>query len=108
MRQAIWYNSRHRLEQLSVTMLLTQKNREILKCIIDTIILGGNQGIAPAGHCDNSGNFAILLQYRSKDNSLLRDHRMNKTAKHKYTSPEVQNESIQICGELHCNRGAYC
>ncbi|XP_053382657.1 uncharacterized protein LOC128549612 [Mercenaria mercenaria] len=79
---------------------IVSKNRDILECIIDTIILCGSQNLAIRGHENDDSNFTALLRYRAKDNSLLTEHLSNKNAKTKYTSPKIQNEIIQICGDL--------
>lgn len=78
------------------------RNRQLLKCIIDTIILCGNQGLALRGHSEEDGNFMRLLQYRSKDNAILQEHlTLSKSnAKTQYTSPDIQNEIIDICGDM--------
>ena len=41
-----------------------------------------------------------MLHYRSRDNSILREHLLKSELKYKYTSPDIQNEIIQICGEM--------
>ena len=71
-----------------------------MKCIIETIILCGNQVLALRGHNKEDGIFSRLLHYRSRDNSILREHLPKSELKHKYTSPDIQNEIIQICGEI--------
>ena len=76
------------------------KNRHILNCIIETIILCGNQGLALRGHNKEDGNFSRLSHYRSRDNSILREHLLKSELQYKYTSPDIQNEIIQICGEM--------
>ncbi|XP_052799150.1 uncharacterized protein LOC128230746 [Mya arenaria] len=73
---------------------------QALKSLQNTIILCGKQGLALRGHGEDDGNFVKLLEYRSKDNGLLRDHMLKKETTNKYTSPEIQNALIQICGEI--------
>ena len=36
----------------------------------------------------------------SRDNSILREHLLKSELKYKYTSPDIQNEVIQIYGEM--------
>ena len=52
------------------------------------------------GHNKEDGIFSRLLHYRSRDNSILREHLLKSELKYKYTSPDIQNEIIQICGEM--------
>lgn len=78
---------------------LVEKNRKILKAIVDTIVLCGKQNVALRGHDDKDSNFIALLEYQSKYNTVLRDHLETGDPKTKYTSPEIQNELIDICGE---------
>lgn len=86
---------------------IVTRNRQILEIIIETIIFCGQQNIALRGHEEDKGNFMTLLQYRSKDNDLLREHlvshkleNIQSTNKTTYLSPEIQNEIIEICGEI--------
>lgn len=53
---------------------MVERNSQILKIIIETIILCGNQNMALRGHEEDMGNFIALLKYRSKDNKLLQEH----------------------------------
>lgn len=53
---------------------MVERNSHILKIIIETIILCGNQNMALRGHEEAMGNFIALLKYRSKDNKLLQEH----------------------------------
>lgn len=79
---------------------IIEKNRQILLGIVDTIILCGKQNIALRGHEEKDSNFIALLQYQAKHNSVLRDHLLNGDPRSKYTSPEIQNEIIDICGGM--------
>ncbi|XP_055307765.1 uncharacterized protein LOC129571914, partial [Sitodiplosis mosellana] len=86
-------------------------NHKILSSIIQTIILVGRQEIALRGHRDagaittttpleNDGNFRALLRYRiSSGDDVLKDH-LEKSQRMQYTSPQIQNEIIEICGTL--------
>ncbi|CAC5424108.1 unnamed protein product [Mytilus coruscus] len=86
---------------------IVTRNRQILEIIIETIISCGQQNTALRGHEEDKGNFMALLQYRSKDNDLLREHLYRKNMENiqstnntTYLSPEIQNEIIEICGEI--------
>ena len=92
------------------------KNRQTLGIIIETIILCGNQNMALRGHEEDKSNFISLLKYRGKDNQLLQEHlepkstnssdsksneiKESKGNKTTYLSPDIQNEIIEICGDL--------
>ena len=73
--------------------------------IIETIVLCGNQNVALRVSEQDKSNFIALLKYRSRDNELLREHldsaskskSFNKTT---YLSAEIQNEIIDICGDM--------
>jgi Domain of unknown function (DUF4371)/hAT family C-terminal dimerisation region len=88
------------------------KNRAKLKPIIQTIRLCGRQQIALRGHEDsgrisleepknNDGNFRCLLRYRSKNgDNVLKEHLKTSGCKSMYTSPLIQNEIINLFGDL--------
>ena len=78
-----------------------QNNRKKLHSIIETIILCGRQNIALRGHRDSStdlegpqsdstnyGNFWALLNFR-----------ISATRNAMYTSPDIQNQLINILGD---------
>ncbi|XP_060574771.1 zinc finger MYM-type protein 1-like [Ruditapes philippinarum] len=77
-----------------------EKNRKILVDIVDSLILCGRQNIAIRRHQDDRSNFAAIHQLQAKDNTVLRDHLEHDNPRTKYTSPEIQNELISICGEI--------
>ncbi|CAC5408772.1 unnamed protein product [Mytilus coruscus] len=86
---------------------IVTRKRQILGIIIETIIFCGQQNIALRGHEEDTGNCMALLQYRSKDNDLLREHLVSRkleniqsTNNTTYLPPEIQNEIIEICGEI--------
>ena len=77
-----------------------KKNREYLKCIIETLVFLAKHNIAIRGHDEslqsvNRGNFLDLLDLRSKDNPLLQEY-LKKN--YPYSSPSFQNELIDIIG----------
>ena len=89
-----------------------QKNRQILRSIVETIILCGRQNIVLCGHRDNGtdlevqgaecnhGNFWALLNFRiSAGDTHLRDHLQRTARNATYTSPDTQNQLITILGD---------
>ena len=80
--------------------VLVEKNRQILTGIVDAIILCGRQNIALRGHEDSTSNFQALLNYQAKYNPVLSEHLKNGDPATKYTSPQIQNEIIDICREM--------
>lgn len=79
--------------------MLIERNRQILTSIVETIILCGKQNIALRGHDQDNGNFIALLHFQAKHNTILKDHLEKGDPCTKYTSPEIQNELIDLCGE---------
>ena len=92
-----------------------QNNRNALAPIVDTIKLCSRRNLPFRGHCDsvteqpkvgmsglnNSGNFAELLYYCCYGGDTNLKHHLETTAQNaRYTSPEIQNELIDCCGEL--------
>lgn len=85
-------------------------NRKMLTSIIETIILIGRQEIACRGHRDsgaitpeipveNDGNFRALLRFRmASGDENFKNHMQ--TSKLRYISPKIQNELIEICGDI--------
>lgn len=88
------------------------RNRLILRSIVETIILCGRQGVALRGHRDDSthveldplsnhGNFLALLQFRVlAGDKVLEEHLQRALGNALYTSKTIQNEMINICGNL--------
>ena len=60
-------------------------------------ILCGKQNLSLRGHEDEHGNFRALLQYQAKYNTILQNHLTNGDPRTMYTSPDIQNEIIEIC-----------
>ena len=88
------------------------KNRQTLRSIVETIILCGRQSIALRGHRDsatdlegegalsNHGNFWALLKFRmAAGDTHLRDHLQRAARNATYTSPDTQNQLINILGD---------
>ena len=92
------------------------KNRQMLRSIVDTIVLCGRQNIALRGHRDsatdlegvgaqsNHGNFWALLNFKiACGDTHLRDHLQRAARNATYTSPDTQNQLINILGDQICD-----
>ena len=89
-------------------------NRKKIESVAETIILCGRQGISLRGHRDdwkrledsphtNPGNFITLLKFRAHGgDTVLSDHLRTASAHRNalYTSKTIQNEIINICGDI--------
>ena len=83
--------------QNSKTQVL--KNRHVLLKIIETLLLCGKQNIAIRGHIPQFSNFMTILNSKAQGNDILTDHLANSSSSRaKYTSPDIQNEIINIIG----------
>ena len=95
----------------------TRKREEIetnikrVRLIAETILMCGRQGIAMRGDEDsgkftfaepvkNDGNFRTLLRYRMKDDPVMKDILERSAGNAQYCSSRIQNELIDICGQL--------
>jgi len=92
--------------QDSITSLLSschkdqvRKNRHILRNIIETLILCGKQNIPIRGHTEERSNFFAILQEKAKEDTILSEHLASPNLQCKYTSPDIQNELISLCGK---------
>ena len=102
-------NIQSQLDSIRATTI--SENRQKLKSIVETIILCGRQNFPLRGHRDstldlerdeaaNSGNFWALLHFRAAaGDSVLRDHLAHASRNATYTSPDVQNQIIDILGD---------
>ncbi|XP_013192236.2 52 kDa repressor of the inhibitor of the protein kinase-like [Amyelois transitella] len=93
-----------------------QENRKKLIPIVKGIIFCGKQGIPLRGKTDsgrihvtpeseqplqNEGNFRALLRYAAESGDKdLSEHLITSQKNALYTSPQIQNEIIDICGEI--------
>ena len=88
-----------------------QRNRKVLKSIMDTVQFCGRQGIVLRGHrddsmhlddqCNNPGNFQAVLQFHCNagDNDLslhFKECARNST----YRSKTIQNEILNVFGDM--------
>lgn len=104
-------------EQLSSERKRQQEeNRKKLIPIVKAIIFCGKQGISLRGKTDsgpihitpeneqllqNDGNFRSLLRYGAESGDKdLAEHLATSQKNALYTSPQIQNEMIDICGEI--------
>ena len=80
-----------------------ERYRVIIHSVIETILVLGRQGLALRGHKEtetssNPGNFLVFLKHRCKYDQDL-NAAMSETWKNaKYTSPDIQNQIIEIIG----------
>jgi hypothetical protein len=82
---------------------LVEKNRKILVKIVEAIVFCGKQNVALRGHDDDKGNFRALLAYQAKYDGVVHDHLENGDPRSMYLSPTIQNEIIDICGDILVN-----
>ena len=95
-----------------------QKNRQMLRSVVETIVLCGRQNIALHGHHDsgtdlevqdaqsNHGNFWALLNFRiSASDTQLRYHLQRAARNATYTSSDTQNQLISILGNHVRDKG---
>ena len=91
-------------EQLENTRAeVIQKNRHYLKTIIEVLLLCSKQEIALRGHRESSeslnrGNFLEILGVIARHDKIVLDKMTNGPRNACYTSPEIQNELLQIMG----------
>lgn len=76
-----------------------ERNRVILKEIIENLIMLGRQNIAIRGHTPEDSNFMALLKRVAASNSILQSHLQKAPRNATYLSPQVQNEIIELCGK---------
>ncbi|XP_068742324.1 zinc finger MYM-type protein 1-like [Montipora capricornis] len=101
----------HLSSQVTATI---ERNHHILKAILDVIVLCGQQNIAIREHVERTSNFHSLLQFRAKTDPVLALHLQYDDNRAKYTSPRIQNELIELCGDYirkslvkDCNRAQF-
>ncbi len=89
---------------------LVKKNRQILRSLLRAVIICGRSGNGLRGHRDsgnplkghssNDGLFReILRSYVDLGDATLTNHFNDGAKNAQYTSPEMQNEMISVCGE---------
>lgn len=101
------------IEQIDQTVKIEKaKNRAFLKPIIETLIFCGEQELPMRGDFDSGpvtlkkpnhrdGKFRALLRFRANSgDKILREHLETCRKNAMYTSPDIQNEIIEICGGI--------
>lgn len=90
-----------------------RENRRKLQPVVETVLFCARQGLALRGHRDsgpldlsavsaeNEGNFRALLRMRADcGDTALKDHLEGCPSNASYLSPAVQNQIIEISGEV--------
>lgn len=79
------------------------QNRSVVKAIAEVLIMMEKQNIAIRGHVPEESNFHATLPLIAKSNLTLRDHLEHAGPTAKYTSPEIQNEILDIAASQILN-----
>ncbi len=80
---------------------LIRENRMKLKSILSAIIFCGTHDIALRGKMSDTGNFIDLINFRANaGDTILQDHLKTCAKNAKYTSPDVQNQLVEICEDV--------
>ena len=77
---------------------LVERNRQILTKIPEVIILCGKQNIPIRGQSEEDSNFTAILRHHAQYSPLMAHHLAHANPCIKYTSPDVQNKLIRLCG----------
>ena len=97
-------------------IFLFHKLVKMLKEIIDVVMLCGKQNFALREHREENSNFITLLQFRAKTDPFFACHLNSDESRAipKYTSPDIQNEPIELCGDYlrklllqNCNSASF-
>lgn len=80
-----------------------ERNRFALKSIAEVLIMMGKQNIPIRGHVPEESNFHAILSLNAKQNSILRNHIEQARPTAKYTSPEIQNDILDIAASQILN-----
>ncbi|CAH1101700.1 unnamed protein product [Psylliodes chrysocephalus] len=79
---------------------IIEENRKKLVPIISTILLCGKRDLALRGK-EEDGNFEELLKFRVESgDKLLENHLATCSKTAKYTSHQIQNQLIELCGKV--------
>ena len=83
-----------------------KRNRKILRCIIEGLLLCGRQCIALRGDVEkitgpgNPGNFLAILRLIANHNQDLREHLESPAMKNStMVSPRIQNELLEVMSQ---------
>ncbi|CAH3044594.1 unnamed protein product [Porites lobata] len=80
-----------------------EENRAILKSITEVVVTMARQNISLRGHVPEESNFNSLMALVAQHNSTLRHHLENARGNAKYTSPEIQNELLDLSAQQIVN-----
>ncbi|XP_068703792.1 zinc finger MYM-type protein 1-like [Montipora foliosa] len=80
-----------------------EENRAILKSITEVVVTMTRQNISLRGHVPEESNFNSLMALVAQHNSTLRHHLENARGNAKYTSPEIQNELLDLSAQQIVN-----
>lgn len=79
--------------------LLIEKNRCILRSIIEVILLCGKQNLPLRGHTEDESTFMALVNFRAQTDPVLALHLQEAPQRARYLSPKIQNQIIEILGQ---------
>ncbi|XP_052771149.1 zinc finger MYM-type protein 1-like [Mya arenaria] len=76
-----------------------ENNRLVLHRTIEIIVPRAKQNIPLRGHTEETSNFYAILSAFAQNDELLSEHIASAQYNAKFTSPDIQNELIDICAE---------
>ena len=79
---------------------LVIKNWIILKSVVEIIVLCGKQNIALRRHEEENSHLIAILHDKAQHYEVLKTHLEKGDPKTKYTSPQIQNEITDVCGDM--------
>ncbi|XP_017476117.1 PREDICTED: zinc finger MYM-type protein 1-like [Rhagoletis zephyria] len=89
------------LQMVTGHQKLIEENKKIIRSIISNIIFCGTTDSPLRGKDEDSGIFMDLIRLRIEaGDESLKKHFEEGPKNAKYTSPEIQNEIIALCGEV--------
>ncbi len=82
-----------------------KSNRHYIKTIAEVLLLCARQDIGLRGHREsveslNRGNFIEILMLVAKHNDLVEHHINNNPRNAMYTSPDIQNDLLNVMGNI--------
>ena len=93
----------HQLDKMR--QVLIAENRHYVKTIAEILLLCAHQEIALRGHDESSsslsrGNFLSILQFTGRHDQIVQKRLQEGPSNAKYISPQIQNELLDIMGQL--------
>ena len=79
-----------------------ERNRQVLKSILEIIILCGKTNFPLSGHDEETSNFYQLINFRAQTDRTLAYHLEHSPLNAQYLSPNIQNELIALCADHTC------